>query len=196
MGKHLLDPGYFTESDLQGMGFLRIGKNVRVGKNSTFIGLENISLGSNVRIDGNVTFACSDGDISIGSYVHIGGNSHISGSGGVEISDFCTISQGVRIYSASDDYSGQSLTNSTVPQEFRNEHRSRVLLRKHVILGSGTVILPGCNLGEGAAVGALSLVKSNLDDWSIYGGSPARFIKNRSRGLLGHNPEALLAGIK
>jgi acetyltransferase-like isoleucine patch superfamily enzyme len=196
MGKNLLDPGYFTESDLKGMGFLRVGKNVRVGKNSTFIGLENISLGSNVRIDGNVTFACSSGEISIGSYVHIGGNSHISGSGGVEISDFCTISQGVRIYSASDDYSGQSLTNSTVPKEFRNEHRSRVLLRKHVILGSGTVILPGCNLGEGAAVGALSLVKSNLDDWSIYGGSPARFIKIRSRGLLGHNPEALLVGIK
>lgn len=196
MSKNLLDSGYFTESDLQGMGFLRIGKNVKVSKNLTFVGLENIALGSNVRIDGNVTFACSYGEISIGSYVHIGGNSHFSGSGGVESSDCYTISQGVRIDSASDDYSGQPLTNSTVPQEFRNELRSRVFPRKHVILWSGTVILPGCNLGEGAAVGSLSLVKSNLDDWGIYGGSPARFIKNRSRGLLGHNPEALLVGIK
>lgn len=188
----LLNPGYHDESELASLGFAALGKNVRIGKNSTFSGVERISIGSNVRIDGNVTFACNTGRIRIGSFVHIGGNSHLSGSGEISIGDFCTISQGVRIYSASDDYSGMSLTNATTPDQYRNETRSPVVLRDHVILGSGSVVLPGVMLNEGAAVGALSLVKSDLDEWSIYAGAPAKKIKERSRKLLEHKPANLL----
>ncbi|WP_348638403.1 hypothetical protein [Paraburkholderia sp. D15] len=37
-----------------------------------------------------------------------------------------------------------------------------VHLGRHVIVGSGSVILPGCALGEGVSVGAMSLVTKTL----------------------------------
>lgn len=180
----MLDPGYFTEVELASLNFRSLGTNVKVGKNSTFIGVENISLGSNIRIDGNVTFAAAAGEIQIGNYVHIGGMSHFSCSGGISIGNFCTLSQGVRIYSASDDYSGSSLTNPTTPVTLRRESRGQVTLENHVIIGSGAVVLPKTILGEGSAVGALSLVNSDLKPWTIYAGVPVRKIKKRSQELL------------
>jgi galactoside O-acetyltransferase len=180
----LLDPGYLSDDELSTLPFKSIGNNVKIGKNSTFIGLENISLGSNIRIDGNVTFAAASGHISVGNYVHIGGLSHFSCSGGIEIGNYCTFSQGVRVYSASDDYSGKSLTNSTTPASLRKEVRGLVTIDDHVIIGSGSVVLPNCTLQEGSAVGALSMVNSDLKAWSIYGGTPAKRIRRRSRDLL------------
>jgi acetyltransferase-like isoleucine patch superfamily enzyme len=188
----MLDPGYYTEFDLANAGFGSLGTNVRIGRNSTLVGLKNIFLGSNIRIDGNVTFAVASGKVTIGSFVHIGGTSHLSGSGEISIGNFCTLSQGVRIYSASDDYSGETMTNPTTPKETRAEQRAPVVLKDHVILGSGTVVLPGAVLGTGSAVGALSLVKSDLDEWTIYAGAPVRKISARGRGLLDLNPATLL----
>lgn len=180
----ILNPGYYSEHDLKDVGFKSLGNNVAISKNSTFIGVENISIGNNVRVDGNVTFAVVSGFINIGNYIHIGGSSHINGTGGVEIQNFSTISQGVRIYSASDDYSGESYTNPTIPMYLKRLNIGRVVLNEHVILGSGSVVLPGVDLGQGAAVGALSLVNSDLLSWSIYAGSPAKKLKDRSRNLL------------
>jgi acetyltransferase-like isoleucine patch superfamily enzyme len=178
------NPGYYTEKQLKRMGFAEIGTSLLISKNCTFIKVENISIGNNVRIDGNVTFAVTNGFIKIGSYVHIGNTCHINGTGGVEILDYSTISQGVRIYSASDDFSGESHTNPTLPLSTRNLEIGKVLLQKYALIGSGCVIMPSVTVGEGAAVGALSLVKSDLEPWTIYGGVPAKKIKKRSKNLL------------
>ena len=111
--------GYHTTQILREMGFKYVGENVQIAKNCTIIGLGNISLGDNIRIDGGVTLACASGYLKIGSYTHIGGGCHITCTGGVELSDFSGLSQGVRIYSASDDYQN-SLTNPTVPTKYLN----------------------------------------------------------------------------
>ena len=77
------------------------------------------------------------------------------------------------------------MTNPTVPSEFTGVTRADVLLDKHVIVGSGSVILPGVTLEEGVAIGALSLVHKNCGAFGIYVGNPARRIKERKRDLLG-----------
>jgi galactoside O-acetyltransferase len=59
-----------------------------------------------------------------------------------------------------------------------------VTLERHVIVGANAVILPGVTIGEGSAVGALSLVNTSLPPWGIYAGTPARKINDRSRRLL------------
>jgi len=182
--ENLLNPGYYTEKDLASVGFKKLGRNVRIARDAIVIGFENISIGSNVQIDSNVTLACSSGYLILEDFIHIGGCSHLSCSGGIRISNFATISQGVRIYSASDDYSGEFMTNSLVPSEFTNIFRSEVIIKPHVIIGSGTVVLPGVVLEQGTAVGALSLVKESTEEFSIYAGSPARKISSRSREIL------------
>jgi acetyltransferase-like isoleucine patch superfamily enzyme len=180
----ILNPGYYNERDLSQYGFLNLGTNVLIAKDAIIIGQHNISLGSNIKIDSNVTLAASSGKLQIGNFVHIGGSSHFSCSGGVVVRDFVTISQGVKVYSASDDYSGESLTNPTVSEEFKMVDRKSVLISNHVIIGSNSVVLPGVNLGIGAAIGALSLVTGSIDSWSIYGGNPLRKIKPRSKKIL------------
>lgn len=176
--------GFYVSEDLVDMGFRSVGKNVKIAKSCTIIGLENISIGSNVQIDEQVFVAANKGFLDIGDHVHIGGTCHLNCNGGVVISDFCGLSQGVKIYSVTDDYSGDSLTNPTVPDKFKNIKKSPVHLGRHVLIGSGSVVLPGVSIGDGSSVGALSFVSVSLGDWGLFFGSPAKKIKARSKKLL------------
>jgi len=178
------DQGYFETEALRQFGFKSVGENVRVAKNATIIGLHNIALGSHIRIDGNVVIAAHSGHLTLGDYIHIGGACYLGCAGGITLSDFAGLSQGVRIYSSTDDYSGRSLTNPTVPHEYLNIKTAPVLLGRHVIVGSGSVILPGVEIGEGSSVGALSVVAKSLDAWGVYVGAPAKRLKARSKDLL------------
>ena len=76
------------------------------------------------------------------------------------------------------------MTNPTVPSEYTGVHHAPVSLGCHVIVGSGTVILPGAVLEEGVAVGALSLVKGRCCEFGIYSGVPAKRISERKKNLL------------
>lgn len=44
-------------------------------------------------------------------------------------------------------------------------------------IGFGATILPGVRVGEGAVVGAGSIVTRNVDPWTIVGGNPARLVR-------------------
>ena len=143
-----------------------------------------ISLGSNVRIDDFCVLSAGEGGITIGNYVHIAAFCSLVGSGAIRLSDFSGLSSRVSVYSSSDDYSGATLTNPTVPSQYTGVQHADVTLEKHVIVGCGSVILPGVTLSEGVAVGALSLVQKNCGPFSIYSGVPAKLIKERKRDLL------------
>ena len=80
------------------------------------------------------------------------------------------LSHGVKIYTKSDDYSGKFLTNPTVPEEYTSKKTGSVILGKHAIIGSNSIVLPGVTIGEGTAVGALSLVTKSLGEWGVFFG--------------------------
>ena len=63
----------------------------------------------------------------------------------------------------------------------RNVTRSSVTVRRHAILGANVIVLPGITIGEGASVGAGSLVNRDLEPWTVNAGSPARAVKARPR---------------
>lgn len=177
--------GYYNEDDLHGAGFKALGRNVQIAKNCTIIGLENIEIGDNVRIDGYCSIIVVGGGwLRLGSYIHIGGYCLLSAGDGIEMNDFSGLSQGVRIYSGTDDYSGEFLTNPTVPEEFKSITRGEVIIGRHVIIGSGSVILPKVSIGDGVSVGALSLVNKSLESWGVFFGSPVRRLRDRSKRLL------------
>ncbi len=71
-----------------------------------------------------------------------------------------------------------------VPESMSNVTGGKVFVGKHVIIGAGSVVLPELSIGEGTAVGAMSLVKDSLKPWSVYVGTPARRIGERSKNLL------------
>lgn len=178
------DCGYYTEVDLVAFGFKSVGNNVLVDKSCSIFGISNIEIGDNVRIDGYCTLNAIGGYLKIGSYIHIGAYCFVGAGAGVLLGDFSGLSQGVKIYSKTDDYSGLSLTNPTVPECFTSVFCGEVILGRHVIVGSGSVILPGVSIGDGASIGALALVTKSLDGWGVFAGIPAKKIKMRSQELL------------
>jgi acetyltransferase-like isoleucine patch superfamily enzyme len=184
--------GYFETEELRRFGFKSVGQNVKIAKNTTIIGLNNISLGNNIRIDGNVVIAAYSGSLMLGNYIHIGGGCYLGCSGGITMSDFSGLSQGVRIYSGTDDYTGKSLTNPTVPHKYLKLKLAPVVIGRHAIVGSGSVILPGVTVGDGSSVGALSLVTKSLDEWGVYVGTPAKKLKVRSKDMLKLEEELML----
>lgn len=180
-----LNPGYFETLDLIAMGIGAVGQNVKIARNCTIVGLEQIFVGSNVRIDGPTTIVVSESaKLILGSFIHVGGGCHINASNSVELMDFSGLSQGVRIYSSTDDYSGNSLTNPMVPNKYKTVKVGAIKVGRHVIIGSGSIIMPNVEIGEGSCVGALSLVVKSLDQWGMFAGVPAVKIKDRSRKLL------------
>ena len=181
---------FMSEAELARLPFAARGRNVLIHPRTTLLNVENIALGDHVRIDPDVVISAG-GPVRIGSYVHIGAQSYLAGGAGIEMQDFSGLSQGVKLYSTSDDYSGRHLTNPTVPDAYLGVRRGAIVLGRHVIIGAGAVVLPGVTLGEGSAVGALSLVRKDVEPWTIQAGAPARKVAARSQELL-QGEQALL----
>ena len=145
---------------------------------------EKISLGNNVRIDDFCVLSAGEGGIEIGDYIHIAVFTSLIGRGRITVRDFCNFSSRVSVYSSNDDYSGDHMTNPMVPSEFTGVTHAEVQIGKHVIIGSGSIVLPGVVLEEGVTIGALSLANRSCQSFGIYAGVPARRIGERRRNLL------------
>lgn len=160
------------------LGLASVGQDVVIWPRAHVVGAEHISIGDSVIID-DFVFLMATRPHRIGSFVHIASGVMIVGGGELVAEDFAGISGGTRVYTGNDDYLGESLTGPAVPEGYRNPVRSFVRFGKHCIIGANSVVLPGVVIGEGAAVGALSLVNRDLEPWTVYGGSPARPIRDR-----------------
>jgi galactoside O-acetyltransferase len=175
---------WLTDDQIRKMGFARFGKNVMLSDKASYYNCKNIRLGNNVRVDDFCVLSAGIGGIDIGNYIHIAVFSSLIGEGNISLANFCNISSRVAIYSSNDDYSGGAMTNPTVPPEFTNVLHADVKIGRHVIIGAGSIVLPGVTLEEGVAVGALSLVKKDCQSFGIYIGAPAKRIGERKRYLL------------
>lgn len=183
-----------SRSEIETMGFASVGDDVSISEHARFYCVGNIALGNHVRIDDFCVLSAGEGGIHIGNYVHIAVYCSLIGGGQITLSDFSGLSSRVSIYSSNDDYSGKTLTNPTVPAVFKNVRHAPVYLGKHVIVGSGSVILPGVALEEGVAIGALSLVQKDCQAYNFYFGNPARRINERKRDLLDLEARLLASG--
>lgn len=175
---------YLTRDKILEMGFKHVGENCLLSDKASYYNCNNISIGDNTRVDDFAVLSAGVGGINIGSYVHIAIGASFIGAGKISLKDFSNVSSRVSIYSSNDDYSGEYMTNPMVPKEFTNVSHADVTIGRHVIIGSGSVVLPGVTLEDGVAIGALSLVNKSCEEFSIYIGTPIRKVKNRSKNLL------------
>jgi acetyltransferase-like isoleucine patch superfamily enzyme len=160
------------------LGLARVGKDVRIWPMAKIVSPETMFIGDSVIID-DFVFLMGGKQTRIGSFVHIASFTSVTGGGEFVMEDFSGLSSGVRVYTGNEDYSGNYLTNPTVPHPYRVPVRSFVRIEKHAIVGANAVILPGVTLGEGAVVGANSLVTKDCNPWTVYVGSPAKRMKAR-----------------
>lgn len=174
---------FYSSKELAEIGLAKYGYNVLISKKASIYNPSKISIGNNVRIDDFCVLSAGEGGIEIGEYIHIAVFCSLMGAGKIVLGDFSNLSSRVSIYSSNDDYSGEHMTNPMVPREFTGVTHADVLIGKHSIIGSGSVVLPGVILEEGVSVGALSLVNKNCFTLGIYVGVPARRIGDRKRRI-------------
>ncbi len=173
---------FYPRKELEKMGFKGLGENVLIDTRTTIDNPQSIVIGNNVKIG---SFVLLSGDIKIGNYVHIASFCGLYGTGGIEIGDFVSMSNHVRLITESDDYSGESMSAPFVGEQYKFKmQKESICIKKHCIIGSGSLLLPGVRLEEGVAVGAMSMVSKKTEAWGIYVGIPARRIKDRSRNIL------------
>lgn len=177
-----MQTSFYKVEELKELGFKSVGEDVMISRKASLYGSERMEIGNHVRID---DFCILSGSIILGDYIHIAAYTALfGGEEGIRVESFCGLSSGVVIFTTSSDYSGNSMTNPTVPKEYKNDTCGKVILGKHVIVGTGSSIMPNVIIGEGTSVGSMSLVNKSLDPWGIYAGIPCKKIKERSKKLL------------
>ena len=175
--------GFYSQDELSIFGFISVGSNVLISKKTSIYGASKMIIGDNVRID---DFALLIGNIELHNYIHIGAycGLHASQDGKIVFEDFSGISSNVNIYASSDAFDCEFCTARLgLPEECIHSICTEVRLGKYSQIGVGSTVIPGGSLGEGVAVGAMSLVNRHLESWGIYFGIPCRFHKKRSNVL-------------
>jgi acetyltransferase-like isoleucine patch superfamily enzyme len=145
---------------------------------------ESFAIGDHSIVDDFCYFSTQ---VRVGRYSHIangcsvgGGPSHLFSLG-----DFSSLSAGVRIWCASDDFV-RSLIFVAPPgfedvKEFLIE--GDVTIGPYTGIGANSVVMPGNVIPEGTTVGALSLVPPHFafEPWAVYAGVPIRRVATRDR---------------
>ena len=160
-------------------------EGVTVYDGAKIIGRENIQFGSPVLVD-DFTLIVARDPVILGDYVHIACFSSITGGERIEIGPFSAISQGARLLTGTDDFIHGGFGNSTVPTEYRNALRAPITVGRFCIVGANAVVLPGVSIGEGAVVGAGSVVTRDLEPWGVYIGNRRHRERDRDAVLENH----------
>jgi acetyltransferase-like isoleucine patch superfamily enzyme len=107
--------------------------------------------------------------VSLGNHSIVGDHAFLDGRSGLKIGNNVNIASEVRIYTLEHD-----ITSPT----FRPKGGA-VVIKDWVYIGSRVMILPGVTIGEGAVIASGAVVTKNVESWTMVGGIPAKFIRNR-----------------
>ena len=107
-------------------------------------------------------------NIKIGKNVFINACCRFQDQGGIEIGDGALIGHNTTIATLNHDFN---------PQKRQNIKPSPVKIGKNVWIGSDCTILPGVEIGDGAIIGAGSVVTKSVPPNTIAVGNPARVIR-------------------
>jgi acetyltransferase-like isoleucine patch superfamily enzyme len=168
------------------------GSNVIIGKTVRIRSPALVSIGDNCIID---DFTYISAALEMESYTHICAGAKFIGGRDAKVimREFSTTAPNVVLSAGSDDYVAGIATPMVATEYKGNVEIGTIELGRHSIVGAGSVVLPNVTFGEGASVGALSLVNRDLDAWTLYAGIPARKIKMRDEATIRELERKLLA---
>lgn len=140
---------------LRRMKFGGLGKSVSIGLDF------QISFPSNLRI---------------ADYVYIGPEAYIHALGMVIIGRGTIIGPRLTIHSSNHVFKDAT----AIPYDERFEKKG-VVIKENVWIGANVILVPGAEIGEGAIIGAGSVVAGKIPDYAIVVGNPAKVIKYRDK---------------
>lgn len=113
------------------------------------------------------------GKIIIGDNTTVNFNCYLDNRTGIFIGNNVGIAHNTKIYTLGHDINDSKFSAIG----------AKVRINDHVFIFSNCLIMPGVTIGEGAIVLAGSVVTKNVDPYTVVGGNPAKYIKNRPREI-------------
>jgi acetyltransferase-like isoleucine patch superfamily enzyme len=135
---------------------------------------QNFTLGSNSTIEGFGVLTDLGESLSVGNNVGISGNAFISIRGKVEIGDDVIIGPYFTLHSENHNFK-----RIDTPIRLQGETRKGVKIGNDVWIGARVTILDGVSVGDGAVIAAGAVITKDVQPYSVYGGVPAKKIKER-----------------
>ena len=133
---------------------IKLGKNVTIYPEVMFYGDGPITIGDNVTIgNGTIIYASKNGGITIGSGTMIAAQTYI-----------IDCDHGIK---------------AGIPVAQQENSVASVSIGADVWLGTNVTVLKGSNIGDGAIIGAKTLVKGNIPENAVAVGIPAKVLKYR-----------------
>ncbi len=146
---------YGNESQISNMSFRKRGKKIHIGYKTGFITPQNIIFHDNISL---------------------GNNCLIDGTGGLEIESNVISSSDLTILTSSHNFKEPNALPYGTDYITKPVH-----IGKNVWFGMRVIILPGVKIGEGAVIGAGSIVTKEIPPLAIVGGNPAIIIGYRDK---------------
>jgi acetyltransferase-like isoleucine patch superfamily enzyme len=156
---------------------LQIGKNVFIEDNAIIKIRErgNIIIGNNTEIlDGVILMSYFDGELKIGESCSINPYTIIYAVGDTEIGNNVLIAGHCMIIPNNHVFSRRD-----IPIQSQGNNYKGIKIESDVWIGHGCTILDGVTVGMGSIIAAGSVVNRDVPPYTIYGGIPAKYIKNR-----------------
>lgn len=160
-----------------GRGLKRLGTGAIFGTGLLIIGPQNISVGSNFSCWRHCTIAaCDDGVIEIGDRVALNANVYLNActGGRIVLGDDVLVAPNV-VMRTSDHIT----VDRDRPIRQQGHISGEIIVENDVWIGANATIVGGVRIGQGAVVGAGAVVTRDVEPYTIVGGVPARFIKQR-----------------
>jgi len=153
--------------------------NVTIFEPTTLIDKDKFKFGKNVIISEYCHIYGGTG-VTIGDFVHISANVCVGGGGSLTVGNFVNISAGSHLITGTDSIN-DALIGAASPLDLRKVDRSFIILKDYSWIATGAIVMPGVTIGEGAIVGAGSVVTKDVPPWTIVIGNPARYMKDRPK---------------
>lgn len=153
---------------------------------------KRIFIGKNSIVGCTLTFEKDTGFIRIGDRTYIGGGTQLISINKIEIGNDVTIAWGCTIYDHNshsiywDERENDTLQsikdynetgNFIINKDWSNVKSAPIKICDKVWIGFDVVILKGVTIGEGAVIGARSVVTKDVPPYTVVGGNPAHVLK-------------------
>ena len=136
-----------------------------------------VGAGSYIDAFVKIKAAGGSGDVIIGEKSFINSGCVLYIGNGITIGNNVSIAANCVLAPTNHEFADSSVIHQA--QGFRPS-KGGIKIADDVWIGAGSVILDGAELGIGSIVGAMSLVRTTLDSYGIYGGNPLVLLGRRS----------------
>ncbi|CAK0754636.1 Acyltransferase [Gammaproteobacteria bacterium] len=164
-----------------------------------------LSVGERCVLNSSITFESTDGFVSIGNRTYIGHGAQIISRNRIEIGADVTMAWGITIYDHNSHSFDWRQRARVVDHFYRTYGTGRcfeeldwsdvksapIVIGDRVWIGFDAVILKGVTIGEGAVIGARSVVSRNVEPYTVVAGNPATLIRRIKPPVQDASPDAI-----